>query len=241
MEKNARISQRLAMFELGQIFIPVKDQVLPDEKLMLTVALSGQRSEPEWDTPAGRHMDFFDLKGILETLLERIHIPGVRFQAVERMPYHPGKCAAILHEDQELGVFGELHPLVKQNYDFGTAPVLAAELDMKEVMLRIPDRSVSEPVPSHPPVLEDLAVIVEEDLPAVRVYETILQAGGNLLKKVRLFDVFRGEQIGEVKKSLAYSLTYQAQDRTLTDKDATQIRQRIIRKLEQDLGAKIRS
>ncbi len=92
-----------------------------------------------------------------------------------------------------------------------------------------------------PHVLEDLAVIVDEDVPAVRVLETILQGGGKLLKEARLFDVFRGGQIGAGKKSLAYSLTYQAADRTLTDKDAAQIRQRIIRRLEQELGARIRS
>jgi phenylalanyl-tRNA synthetase beta chain len=97
------------------------------------------------------------------------------------------------------------------------------------------------PVPTFPPVLEDLAVIVNEDVPAVQVAEKIRLASGKLLYNLRLFDVYRGEQIGAGKKSLAYGLTYLAPDRTLTDKDVLQIRQRIIRRLEQDLGAKLRS
>jgi len=96
-------------------------------------------------------------------------------------------------------------------------------------------------VPVHPPVLEDIAVIIDETVPAARVEEVIRQAGGKMLAGVRLFDVFRSEALGEGKKSLAYNLTYQAQERTLTDADASQIRQRIIRRLEQELGAKLRS
>jgi phenylalanyl-tRNA synthetase beta chain len=241
MEKNTRLSQRMALFEVGQVFLPQPDQQLPAEPTVLSIAITGLRQEPAWDQPASQNMDFFDLKGIIETLLTRLHVQGVVYQPVERMPYHPGKCALIMKDDQNLGIFGELHPLVKQNYDFGAAPVLAAELQLAAVMQQIPERHETGTVPTHPPVLEDLAVIVDEEIPAVKVAEVITQGGGNLLRDVRLFDVFRGEQIGEGKKSLAYSLTYQAADRTLTDKDAAQIRQRIIRRIEHDLNAKIRS
>jgi phenylalanyl-tRNA synthetase beta chain len=96
-------------------------------------------------------------------------------------------------------------------------------------------------VPVYPPVLEDIAVIVDETVTGAQIEAVIRQAGGKLLAGVRLFDIFRGEQIGSGKKSMAYSLTYQAPDRTLTDSDATQLRQRIIRRLEQELGAKLRS
>jgi phenylalanyl-tRNA synthetase beta chain len=174
-------------------------------------------------------------------LLDRLHIKDIRFEPADKMPYHPGKCALVICGEQEVGIFGELHPLVKQNYDFGPAPVLAADLKLAEIISLVPGWFDTAPVPVLPPVLEDLAVIVDEDVPAVRVLETILQGGGKLLKEARLFDLFRGEQIGIGKKSLAYSLTYQAADRTLTDKDAAQIRQRIIRRLEQELGARIRS
>jgi len=241
MEKNARLQTRLSMFEVGQIFLPVSGQDLPDEQLVLTIGMTGLSDIPQWDSPAGKKMDFYDLKGIVESLLERLHLRELRFEPADRMPYHPGKCAVVWCEGQEVGIFGELHPLVKQNYDFGQAPILTAELKLAEILCLVPSWFDTAPVPALPPVLEDLAVIVDEDMPAVRVLETILQGGGKLLKEARLFDVFRGEQIGAGKKSLAYSLTYQATDRTLTDKDATQIRQRIIRRLEQELGARIRS
>jgi phenylalanyl-tRNA synthetase beta chain len=96
-------------------------------------------------------------------------------------------------------------------------------------------------VPPFPPVLEDLAVVVDESLPAVSVAEVLHKAGGKTVVDVRLFEVYRGQQIGSGKKSLAYSLTYQAPDRTLTDKEVAKIRQRIVRQLERDLGAKLRS
>ncbi|MGB9592108.1 MAG: phenylalanine--tRNA ligase subunit beta, partial [Candidatus Kryptoniota bacterium] len=105
----------------------------------------------------------------------------------------------------------------------------------------IPDRYIITPVPAFPPVLEDIAVIVDETIPAAKVEQCILSAGGKMLAAVRLFDVYRGEQIGQNKKSLAYSLTYQAPDRTLTDQEAAQIRSRIVRRLEQELGGRLRS
>jgi phenylalanyl-tRNA synthetase beta chain len=138
-------------------------------------------------------------------------------------------------------VLGELHPLVKENYEFGSTPVLAAELDLQAVLQAAPRIYAVQPVPVFPPVLEDIAVIVDESLPAERIVDVIQRAGGNLLTGVRLFDIYRGAQIGADKKSMAYSLTYQAPDRTLTDDEAAKIRQRVIRRLEEELGAKLRS
>jgi phenylalanyl-tRNA synthetase beta chain len=119
--------------------------------------------------------------------------------------------------------------------------VLAADFDLDALSAVIPWRYITQPVPEYPPVLEDIAVIVDEMVPAAKVEETIRQGGGKLLTGVRLFDVFRGAQVGEGKKSLAYALTYQNPERTLTDADAAQIRQRIVRRLEQELSAKLRS
>jgi phenylalanyl-tRNA synthetase beta chain len=130
---------------------------------------------------------------------------------------------------------------VKEHFDFGLAPVLAAEIDLELLMKLAPERYEIKAVPVFPPVLEDIAVIVDEEIPAAGVVEVIRQAGGKLLAEARLFDTFRGAQIGAGKKSLAYALTYMAPDRTLTDAEAAQTRQRIIRRLEQELGAKLRS
>ncbi len=138
-------------------------------------------------------------------------------------------------------MLGELHPLVRERYELPEAPLLAAEFDLDLLLEAIPERQPIQAVPVFPPVLEDLAVVVDDSLPAERVAEVIQHAGGTMLTSVRLFDVYRGEQTGAGKKSLAYSLTYQAPDRTLTDKQVGKIRKRIIRRLEQELGAVLRS
>ncbi len=241
LEHNIRLRDRLLMFEIGPVFLPRENQPLPDEAPRLAMAVSGVRLSPAWDQPAGGMMDFYDLKGILESLLDSLHIPNLRYEAPQDTCYHPGKSAVVLSGEQVLGNFGELHPLVKERFDFLAAPVLAAELDLCALLAAVPARTEAAEVSSYPPVLEDIAVIVDEEVPADRVVEVIRQGGGKLLTGVRLFDIFRGEQIGAGKKSLAYSLTYQALERTLSDQDATQIRQRIIKRLDQVLGAKLRS
>jgi phenylalanyl-tRNA synthetase beta chain len=119
--------------------------------------------------------------------------------------------------------------------------VLVADLDLETVLSAIPERYDIQIVPTLPPVLEDLAVVVEEITPAARVEDVIRSAGGSLVTDIRLFDVYRGEQVGAGKKSLAYNLTYQDPERTLTDQDVAKIRARIIQKLAQELDAKLRS
>jgi phenylalanyl-tRNA synthetase beta chain len=247
-EKNARTRARLALFEIGPAFHPRAggepsgEGRLPDETAQVAIVLAGQRRPPAWDDPDPGALDFYDLKGILESLLDGLHIFGAVYEPVESYTFHPGKCAQIRAGERVLGVFGELHPQVKARYDFGGLPgVLAAELDLGALLAAAQVSYAVAAVPAHPPVLEDIAVVVDEGVPAARVAEVIRLGGGKLLVDLRLFDIFRGEQIGAGKKSLAYALTYQAPDHTLTDKDAAGIRQRIVRRLEQELGGKIRS
>jgi phenylalanyl-tRNA synthetase beta chain len=185
-------------------------------------------------------MDFYDLKGLLAGLFDALHIGGVHYEPHEHPSFHPGKCARVMVGEQQLGVMGELHPLVRQRYDLQPAALMIADLDFKLLISTIPELYAVQPVSTFPPVLEDLAVIVDEAVPAIRVEEVLRQGAGKILSGLRLFDVYRGEQIGAGKKSLAYGLTYQAPDRTLTDQEIQQIRQRIIRRLEQELGAKLR-
>jgi len=244
VERNARLSDALALFEVGPVFVPQapgkgSEPGLPDEPRRLAIAISGRRFEQAWDTKLGVKLDFYDLKGVVEALMDALHLE-VSYVPAEHPSFHPGKCASVLLNGNALGVFGELHPLVQANYDF-SSPVAAADFDLEAVaeamQIAFDVNSVSE----FPPVLEDIAVVVDENLPADRVEGLIRQTGGKLLANVRLFDVFRSEQIGAGKKSLAYSLTYQSPDSTLTDKDAAQIRSRIVRRLEQEVGAKLRS
>jgi phenylalanyl-tRNA synthetase beta chain len=246
VERNARLRERIALFEIGPVFHPLEGQLLPDEPLHLAVALTGPRHLPGWKSAgeqadAVQPFDFYDLKGLLEEVFTGMHVEGLRWEAAQHPSYHPGKCAQIWLGERPLGFMGELHPLVRQRYDLPPSALLAAELDVQAILTAIPPQYFVETVPAFPPVLEDLALVVDETVPAARVAELIRQAGGKVVQGVSLFDLYRGSQIEAGKKSLAYSITYQAKDRTLTDKDVAGIRQKIVRRLEQELGARLRS
>ena len=241
VERNARLRERLALFEIGPIYLGSEESSLPEEQPRLVLVLTGPRALPAWQPADTAAMDFYDLKGLLEALFAALHIEGARYEPHEHASFHPGKCARLSVGEQALGVMGELHPLVRQRYELPATPLLVADLDLNALISVIPALYSSQPVPAFPPVLEDLAVIIDEAVPAGRVEELLRQSAGKMLAGLRLFDVYRGEQIGLGKKSLAYSLTYQAPDRTLTDQEIVQIRQRIIRRLDQELGAKLRS
>jgi phenylalanyl-tRNA synthetase beta chain len=245
LERNIRLRDRLELFEIGPVFLPNEGRELPDEPQRLSIVMSGLRQLPSWDQPSKTVLDFFDIKGVVEAMLEMLHVESARYEPVDHPTFHPGKTASILVSQAEgerpIGVIGEVHPLVKENYDVGSAVVLAADIDLDALMAVMPWRYATQSVPVHPPVLEDIAVIVDEDIPAARVEQVIRQAGGKTLAQTRLFDVFRSDAIGAGKKSLAYGLAYQDPERTLTDADAAQVRQKIIRRLEQELGAKLRS
>jgi phenylalanyl-tRNA synthetase beta chain len=238
VERNARVRDHLGFFEIGSVFTPRAEE-LPAEPRRLAIAMTGRRHESSWDLRSNAQLDFYDLKGVLESLLEGLHIEA-RYEPSEQPSFHPGKCAAITAAGRQLGVFGELHPLVQEHYEF-IAPVLAAELDLEAILSVMPVSYDVVPVSEFPPVLEDIAVIVDESVPAERVAALIRQTGGKTLTGARLFDVYRDDRIGVGKKSLAYSLTYQSLEGTLTDKEAASIRNRIVRRLEQELGAKLRS
>jgi phenylalanyl-tRNA synthetase beta chain len=240
-ERNARLRPRIGIFEIAPVFLNSEEGLLPDEVTHLAVALTGPRELDYWEGADGAAMDFYDLKGILAGLFDGLHLENVRWEPAEHPTFHPGKCARMLLGEQSLGVMGELHPLVREHYELPATPMLAADLNLKLILEALPERYTVQPVPAFPPVLEDLAFIVDETVPAAKVEETIRQAGGKVVVAVRLFDVYRSAQIGAGLRSLAYSLTYQAADRTLSDKDVAGIRQRIIRRLEQELGAKLRS
>lgn len=237
LQKNARQRDSLGFFEIGAVYLP-QGKELPAEPRRLAIALSGKRYLSAWDAKVGVKFDFYDLKGILEALFSALHL-SVSYAPAEHPSFHPGKCAAALTGSTPLGVFGEIHPQVQENYDLAT-PILAADFDLEALFAALPGSYPVESFSEYPPVLEDIALIVDEALPADRVEALIRQTGGKLLESARLFDVFRSEQLGAGKKSLAYSLVYRSPDGTLTDKDAAAIRSRIIKRLEKELDAKLR-
>ncbi|MCA2002667.1 MAG: phenylalanine--tRNA ligase subunit beta [Chloroflexi bacterium] len=236
-EKNAK-AESLALFEVGPVFEPVKND-LPNEPRKLAMVMTGARLASAWDVKNAPTFDFFDMKGRVELLLA-----GLRFKDVSYLPtagveyLHPGKSAEVKIENEVVGFFGELHPLTKEKFEFGEAPVIVAEFDLEKLQKIAPSYDI-QPVSEFPPIYEDIAVIVDETVAAAAVETLIRQTGGKTVAEVKLFDVYRDEKIGAGKKSLAYSLTYQA-EKTLTDAEAASIRNKIVKRLEREVGAKLR-
>ncbi|MCZ2145531.1 MAG: phenylalanine--tRNA ligase subunit beta [Anaerolineales bacterium] len=241
LEHNHKFRPGLAMFELGPVFLPVEGQLLPDEAMRLTIGMTGAREYPTWQTQKSEQKDFFDLKGVVDALLQGLHIQDISYRPARHPSFHPGKCAEVWAGEQKLGVLGELHPLVREHYEFDAGAVLAAELDADLLVDLSQTRFDHQSISNYPFMVEDIALIVPEGTPAAALEASIRQAGGKLLVNARLFDIYRGEKLGEGNKSMAYQLTYQAPDRTLTDKDAETIRNRIVRALAKEYGAVLRS
>jgi phenylalanyl-tRNA synthetase beta chain len=240
---NLRHTSDLRVFEIGHVYLPRVGERLPDEPRRLALVLTGRRQPEFWQegtaAPAAPH-DFFDLKGVVETLATELHLPGVGYRAAPAAYLHPGKSAEFLVQGKPVGYFGEMHPKAAEAYGLGNRAVLAAEFDLEAILSEVPARYAYLPVPRFPAALRDVAVIVDEALPAERVVAEIQAAGGDLLCDVRLFDLYRGESISAGKKSLAYALTYQAVDRTLTDKEVDKAHKKIEDRLKHVLRAQIR-
>jgi phenylalanyl-tRNA synthetase beta chain len=251
VSENARFRERIAMFEIGKVFIPRtadhgaqadEEALLPDEPRRLALALTGPRETAGWQGRADTApMDFYDLKGIIESLLEGLHAEIVEYRPAEHPSYHPGRVAEVRLNGEPAGLMGQLHPLVCEAYGMTEYPLLAADLDVEMLQVATRLQHTVTSVSRYPAVLQDIAVVVDEAVPAAEVKAVIEEAGGALLRDVRLFDLYRGEQVGAGNKSLAYSLTFQADDRTLTDKDANKIRDKIVRRLNDKLGATLRA
>ena len=239
---NSRYQERIAIFELGPIFLVDEDEILPKESTQLSMVMTGRRGVPGWQgDPMGQY-DFYDLKGVLESLTNELHVDLV-YEAATHPTYRPGRTAKLLVNGQQIGVMGELHPLVVEQLDMRVEkdqPVLAVDINLEALIPHIPPYYPFDPISPFPAVREDIAVIVDADVTAVSVTEVIKLTGGHLLKDVELFDVYEGEQIGTGKTSLAYHLTFQAPDKTLTDKVVRKQRNKIVGQLNKRLGATLR-
>jgi phenylalanyl-tRNA synthetase beta chain len=239
---NSRFSEYIALFEIGQIYLASEEGDLPDELTRLSLVLTGPRQQVSWQNDGRTDgLDFFDLKGIVEALLGDLHVSGLMVEAASHPTFRPGRTARLLLGDLQLGLIGELHPLVVEGFDIRTdRPVLAAELDVDVLIGEVPPWHHVTAISSYPAVHEDLALVVDKTLSAAQVEAQIRQTGGFLLQQVELFDIYEGSQIPAGKKSLAYHLTFQSPSKTLTDKDVKKQRQRILKQLERQLGAKLR-
>ena len=239
---NLRHTAGVRLFEIGPVYLPRAGEKLPDEPRRLALVLVGRRQPDLWaDAPNGENqgIDFFDLKGVLEALVAGLHLPRVSYASSQARHLHPGRGADLLMDGRAVGAFGQLHPRVAEAYGLG-GTVLAGEFDLEAVLAAVPARFAYEPVPRYPSALRDIALIVDESVPADRVDAEIRAAGAPLLRGVRLFDLYRGESIPAGTKSLAYALTYLAADRTLTDKEVDKAHKKIEDRLKHVLKAQIR-
>ena len=226
------------LFEIGRVFEARGPGDLPHEETQMGLVLTGLRGPRSWfagKAPA----DVFDVKGAVESVVEALGRTDVTVDATE-VPYlEEGRGAAVLVQGSPVGVLGELHPRVQRAFDL-SAPVFVAELSLDRLEA-IPARSVvHRPLARFPGVQRDLAVIVPVGLPAAEVVRAIQAVASPHLKRVVLFDVYAGEQVGAGRKSLAYSLLYQAEDRTLTDTEVNAMHAEIVARLQKSLGAEVR-
>jgi len=241
VEKNHRIRDRIALFEIGPEISPAEGKIGIQESAKLVICLAGARTFASWQRPDQEAMDYYDLKGLLEALLDELHVKGVSYQPDLYPSFHPGKTARLEKGDKVFGVLGEIHPQVIENYKLPEKTLLAAVLDIKTLLEEVDDLFEVGSISDQPPILEDLALVVDDDIPAQDLQNLIKQTGGKMLRDVRLFDVYRGDQLGDRKKSLAYRLVYQDPERTLTDKEVLAIRNKIVKRVEKELGAQLRS
>ena len=239
---NTRYQSRVALFEIGPVYLADEDAVLPTELARLALVMTGQQQELSWHNQEPEPITFFDLKGVLEGLFGTLGL-DVSYEAATHPSFRRGRTARLLLGETQIGLMGELHPLAVENLDMRlekNQPVLAADIDLEAIYHRVPPIRPYTPLSAYPAIHEDLAIVAPQTVSSDAVTQEIRKAGGYLLSQVELFDVFSGGSLPAGHRSLAYHLTHQASDKTLTDKDARKVRQRIIAQLERNLGAKLR-
>ncbi|MCD5406514.1 MAG: phenylalanine--tRNA ligase subunit beta [Desulfotomaculum sp.] len=229
--------QRGAIFEIGRVFYPVEGQRLPDERLVLAITLSGDTAN-NWNSKP-QAMDFYFAKGILETLFDKIGLKEVRFERHTDPSFHPGRVAAIKVQDKSIGVLGELHPNVLENYQLPHRAV-AAKLDITDLLTLKLQQPKYKALPKFPAVDRDLAVIIPQAIAVQDLLDVIRKVGGKILTSVKVFDVYTGEQVATDCKSVAFSLLFQNVDRTLTDKEVAKKTDQIFKALNNQFNAEMR-
>ena len=236
---NSRQINDIQLFEFAKVFYPSQDQRLPQELERVAGIMVGSLSSGIYGAPR-QAIDFFDIKGIVEGILDLASVSGYEIERMSHPTFHPGRCASIHADGESICLFGEIHPWVKENYDL-TDQTYVFELDFDRLAeLATPDKKF-EPIPIYPSIQRDLAILVSKDISSDQPLQIIKEIGGNLIDSVYLFDLYAGNQIPKEKKSLAYTIEYRSQIETLTDDVIDIIQFRIIERLEEDLKAELRT
>lgn len=235
----SRKISNLKIFELKKVFIPEEGEKLPKEIKYLSGLAMGFNQDPNWAS-APREIDFFDIKGCIEDLLEVLRVDKVKFVRAENVSYlHPKKSSALLVNGDFLGVLGEVHPKVLSNYEIDKKAFLF-EINFDKMIMYSKDRIRFEPLPKFPAVYRDLSLVVDKDLEVGKIFETILSFSEPLISDVTLFDVYEGQPLPQGKKSVSFRIRYQSKDRTLTDEEVNNYHEGIISKLRGVLKVDLR-
>lgn len=222
------------LYEIGNEYIPVEGQELPDEPSRLTIGMYGA------------DIDFFDMKGAVDEILSEMGIYDYDIAACtddsvfgEATAFHPGRCAVVTKNDVAIAIFGELHPETLENYEIGVKAYVA-KLNVPEMMSVSETEKTYKPLPKFPATTRDLSVVCDDTIPVATLEKAIKKAVGNTLEKVTLFDVYKGSQITEGKKSVSFSISMRSHDGTLTDEQADAAMKRVLKALA-EFGAEIRA
>ena len=216
-----------SVFELGNEYIPVEGEVLPIEPKRLGIGV--------YDTTG--NFDFFSLKGIIENVLDRVGAKNVTFERADKdcgydefYAFHPGRCAVVKVNGVTVGIFGELHPRTLENYGLSTRAYVG-KLDIPELMENSDPQKIYKPLPKFPATTRDISVVCDDLLPVAELEKAITKALGPILEKVTLFDVYKGEQIEQGKKSVSYSISMRSHEGTLTDEQADKAMEKAVKEL----------
>jgi phenylalanyl-tRNA synthetase beta chain len=221
-------NSRARLYELARVYAKREDsaQALETQELILGAY--------------GDKMDFFRLKGAVETVLTAFRVNGVSFTANAQRPvFHPGRCADVLVNGQVIGTLGEIHPLVAKNYDVANR-MYVAKLDFTTLLALQNTEIAYQPLPKYPAMTRDIALVCDAAIPVADLERCIAKGGKGLVKEIELFDIYTGAPIPAGKKSVAFSLKLRAEDHTLTDAESDADVKAILALLEQELNAVLR-
>ncbi len=235
----SRKNSNLKLFELKKVFSPQEGERLPKEVKFLAGLAMGFDREAHWAF-SPRPVDFYDVKGCVEDLLDILQISGAKFRQAEDVPYlHPGKASRVVVDQDVLGVLGEVHPQVSGHYEI-PGKVYLFEMDFSKLMKWTREEKRFQPLPKFPAVYRDLSVVVDRTLKAEEVIEAIRSFREPFIEEIHLFDIYEGPPVPEGKKGISYRILYQAADRTLTDEEVNQYHERILSRLKEIFQLELR-
>lgn len=241
LQTNLHQRSRVMVFEIGSAYLPVVGELLPREQPRLAITLTGPVEPATWLPFSSEEHDYWSVKGIVDELLRHLHLSDrATFEPSDHPTFQPGRAATLRLDGQPVGTLGELHPTVRRANSLPEQRIALADLDLGALVAAVPESYGVVPLPRHPAIIQDLAVIVDEAVPAGEVEYTIRAAGVEQLASVELFDVYRGSSIPAGKKSLAYTLRYLDPERNLTDEEVAGYHAAISNALRQHLAAQIR-